>query len=162
MAVGVAWAFAKFGLGLDDVTQKDELSFDATPKITVLRSAAEMGGFFRESASVALGSLIATAWVGLLVSCVFDSVVPALSTGFLLFLGVKSAGTLFGASPDLLAKIYATYPGEMLTRVEKLGRGFAEKWYPDMGSRGLLLAAVVGIASVLVGLGVFSRRDLQS
>jgi ABC-type transport system involved in multi-copper enzyme maturation permease subunit len=162
VAVGVAWAFAKFGLGLGDVTQKDEFSFDAIPKITVLRSAGEMGGFFLDSTGAALGSLIATAWVGLLISCVFDSVVPALSSGFLLFLGVKSAGALFGASPELMKKIYATYPGEMLTRVEKLGRGLAEMWSPTMGARGLLLAAIVGVASVLLGLAIFSRRDLQS
>ena len=162
VAVGVAWAFSKFGLGLADVTQKDDLSFDETPKITVLRSAAEMTGFFLDATWVSLGSLVATAWVGLFISCVFDSVVPALSSGFLLFLGVKSAGTLFGASPEWMAKIYATYPGEMLTRVEKLGRGLAEKWYPEMASRGLGLAAIVGVASVLVGLAIFSRRDLQS
>lgn len=162
VAIGVAWAFAKFGAGLGDVTQKDEFSFDATPKITVLRSAGEMGGFFLASTSAALGSLVATAWVGLLISCVFDSVVPALSSGFLLFLGVKSAGTLFGASPEWMSKIYATYPGDMLTRVEKLGRGLAEMWIPSMGPKGLLLAAIVGVASVLLGLAIFSRRDLQS
>lgn len=162
VAIGVAWAFAKFGLGVGDVTQKDEFSFDATQKVTVLRSAAEMSGFFLDSTWVALASLVATAWVGLLISCVFDSVVPALSSGFLLFLGVKSAETLFGASPEWMAKIYATYPGYMLTRVEKLGRGLAEKWYPAMGPKGLLLAAIVGLASVLLGVAVFSRRDLQS
>jgi len=162
VAVGVAWAFSKLGPGLSDVTQKDDLSFSDVPKYVVLRTSGEMNGFFRESVWVSLGSLVATAWVGLLISCIFDSVVPALSTGFLLFLGVKSAGALFGASPELLAKIYATYPGEMLSRVEKLGRGFAEKWYPEMGAKGLGLAAIVGLASVLVGAAVFSRRDLQS
>ena len=162
VAVAVAWGFSKFGLGLGDVTQKDDLSFDATPKITVLRTAAEMSGFVLDSTWVSLGSLVATAWIGLLISCVFDSVVPALSSGFLMFLGVKSAGTLFGASPEWMAKIYATYPGKMLTSVEKLGRAINEKWYPTDFPKGLELAALVGVASVLAGLVIFSRRDLQS
>ena len=147
-AVGVAWAFAKFGPGLADVTQQDDLAFSDVPKYVVLRTSGEMNGFFLDSVAVSLGSLVATAWVGLLISCVFD--------------GVKSAGALFGASPELLAKIYATYPGEMLSRVEKLGRGFAEKWYPEMGAEGLGLAAMVGVASVILGAAVFARRDLQS
>jgi len=114
------------------------------------------------SAGVAFASLVATAWLGLAISCLFDGIVPALSTGFLLFLGFKSAGTLFGAGPDVMAKIYAWYPGEMLTRLEKLGKGLGERWNETYLPRALRLSAMVCAGSLLVSLGIFSRRDLQS
>jgi hypothetical protein len=104
---------------------------------------------------------VATALLGLLLSCLFDGVVPALSAGFLAFLGIKSAGALFGASQSVLERIWAWYPGEMLVRVEKLGRGFSERWNEDLLPRGLTLAAAVAAGSVVVSLVVFSRRDLQ-
>ena len=148
--------------GLSAVTQHFEPGFGSEAHEETLHAAREMWGNFGASASVALASLLATAWLGLAISCVFDAVIPALSAGFLLFLGFKSAGTLFGASPELLAKIYASYPGEMLEKMGKLGRGLAERWDPDLLSKGLLLAAIVGAASVVLGLIVFSRRDLQS
>ena len=92
----------------------------------------------------------------------FDAVIPALSAGFLLFLGFKSAGTLFGASPDLLKKIYASYPGDMLASLAKVGRGLSERWNPDLFSTGLTLAGIVAAASLILGLVVFSRRDLHA
>lgn len=162
VATITALLFAKAGPGLTDVTQKDELTLDGTPKLLVVRTAVEMSGFARDTIYVSLASLVATAWVGLLISCVFDGVVAALSTGFLLFLGVKSAGTLFGASPDLLRRVYATYPGEMSHLVEKLGRGFAERWPVDLASSGVWLAVGTGVAAVALGAWRFARRDLQS
>ena len=50
----------------------------------------------------------------------------------------------------------------MLTRVEKLGRGFAERWNPDLYATGLGLAAMLVAGSLLLALLVFSRRDLQA
>lgn len=162
VATITALIFAEVGPGLADVTQKDELTLDGTPKFLVVRTAVEMAGFARDTIYVSLASLVATAWVGLMISCVFDGVVAALSTGFLLFLGVKSAGTLFGASPDVLRRVYATYPGEMSHLVEKLGRGFAERWPADLASSGVWLAVGTGVAAVALGAWRFARRDLHT
>src|SRR5205814_8233086 len=109
--------------GLSSVTQSIEATFGGEGRTLTLHTASEMWGHLAASAGVSLASLVATAWLGLLISCVFDGIVSALSTGFLLFLGFKSAGTLFGVGPDVLENVYAWYPGEMLTRLEKLGRG---------------------------------------
>ena len=149
--------------GLSDVVQHFEADFSgAAAADKVLHSSSEMYGHLFHSALVALASLAATALLGLFISCVFDAVIPALSAGFLLFLGFKSAGTLFGASPDLLKKIYASYPGEMLEKLGKLGRGLSERWDAELFGRGLGLAAIVMGGCLLLGLIVFSRRDLQA
>ena len=148
--------------GLSDVTQHWAEGFGTAARVEVLHGAGEMTSHLASSAVVALASLVATGLLGLAISCLFDSVIPALSAGFLLFLGFKSAGTLFGASSELLEKIYASYPGAMLDKVQVIGRGIAEKWDPELLPRGLFLSAVVAAASLLVGLVVFSRRDLQA
>ena len=158
----VAWIAGTIAGGLGDVTQSIDASFGGEGRVEVLQTRAEMAGHLLDTLLVSGAALVATALLGLFLSCLFDGVVPALSTGFLLFLGIKSAGTLFGASPELLAKVYATYPTEMLTRVEKLGRGFAERWNSDLYGKGLVLSAMVVAGSVLLSLVVFSRRDLQS
>lgn len=159
VALGVAWAAAATAGGLGDVTQvTEDLGLQTS---TTLHTAGEMRGYLASTASVALASLVATAWLGLVVSCLFDGVVAAVSTGFLLFLGFKSAGALFGAGPDVLAQIYAWYPGEMLTRLEKLGRGLSERWNDDLAPAGRRLAAWVGGGAVAGSLLLFTRRDLQ-
>ena len=62
------------------------------------------------------------------------------------------------------ATILYDYPAVQspLARPKPSIPGLAERWDPDLLSKGLLLAAVVGAASVVLGVVVFSRRDLQS
>jgi hypothetical protein len=162
VAVGAALLGGALRGGLSDVTQTMDASFGGEASTEVLHSAGEMAGLLAGTASVALASLVATALLGLFLSCLFDGVVPALSAGFLVFLGFKSAGALFGASPAFLERVYAWYPGEMLVRLEKLGRAFNERWNDALLGRGLTLAALVAGASLLLSLLVFSRRDLPS
>jgi hypothetical protein len=162
VAVGAAVLAGALSGGLGDVTQTIDATFGGEARTEVLRSSGEMRGLLAGSAAVAGASHVATALLGLLLSCLFDGVVPALSAGFLVFLGIKSAGALFGASQSVLERIWAWYPGEMLLRVEKLGRGFSERWNETLMPRGLLLAAAVAAGSVLLALVVFGRRDLQS
>jgi hypothetical protein len=162
VAGGAALLAGALSGGLADVTQTIDATFGGEARTEVLRSSGEMWGLLAGSAAVAGASLVATALLGLLLSCLFDGVVPALSAGFLVFLGIKSAGALFGASQSVLERIWAWYPGEMLVRVEKLGRGFSERWNETLMPRGLLLAAAVAAGSVLLSLVVFGRRDLQS
>jgi ABC-type transport system involved in multi-copper enzyme maturation permease subunit len=162
VAVGAALLAGHFSGGLGDVTQTIDAAFGGEKRVEVLHSAGEMRGFFLGSSLVAGASLTATALLGLLLSCLFDGVVPALSAGFLVFLGVKSAGALFGASQAVLERVWSWYPSEMLLRVEKLSRGFSERWNETLLPRGLTLAAIVAGASLLVSLVVFGRRDLRS
>ena len=162
VALGAALLAGALSGGLSDVTQTIPAAFGGEARVEVLRPASEMWGLLAGSAVVAGAALAATALLGLLLSCLFEGVVPALSAGFLVFLGIKSAGALFGASQSVLERIYAWYPGEMLVRVEKLGRGFAERWNETLLPRGLALSAIVATASVVLALAIFGRRDLQS
>lgn len=160
-AIAVAAACGAASGGLGDVTRTtDELGLSMGPE--TLQSGGAMAGYLTQSALVSLAALVTTAWVGLWISCLFDAVVPAVSAGFLLFLGFKSAGTLFGAGPEVLESIYAWYPGAMLDRLEDLGKALNEAWREGMAPRGLRLSAVVAAVSLAGSLIVFMRRDLQS
>jgi hypothetical protein len=161
-AIGAALVAGSMRGGLVDVTRTFDAGFGSAERVDVLHPASEMWSYLGTAAAVAAASLVATAWLGLLVSCVFDSVIPALSTGFLLFMGLKSAGTLFGAPSEWLEHVYSTVPGEMLDVVDKLARGFGVQWRSQDLARGARLAGMVGGVSLLGSLVVFSRRDLQS
>ena len=161
-ALLVALAAGWLSGGLSDITQHNDAGFGSEATTTLLHGASEMWNNLATTAGVALASLLATGLLGLAISCVFDAVIPALSAGFLLFLGFKSAGTVLGASPELMKKIYASYPGEMLVSLAKVGRGLSERWNPELFTKGLVLAGIVAGASLLLGLIVFSRRDLQA
>jgi hypothetical protein len=161
-AAGSAYVAGLLSGGFHDVTQKFEGGFGNPEHVDVLQSAPDMWARLGAATATALLSLVATGVLGLLVSCLFDGVVPALCAAFLVFLGFKSAGTLLGASPEFLSRIYATYPGQMLSILEKQSAGFAERWDPSLFGRGALLASIVAAASVLVGTVVFSRRDLHA
>jgi hypothetical protein len=158
-AVCVVYAWASGGFA--DVTQ-DDAEFGGPTRVKVIHDAAEMGGLLLSSGAAALASLVATALLGLLVSCLFDGVVPALCAGFLLFFGLRSADVVFGASREFLADVYAWFPREMLTLVEKLGRGLSEDWNAALLPRALWLSAAVAAGSLLLSLAVFTRRDLRS
>ena len=161
-AAGTAFVAGLLSGGFHDVTQKFEGGFGNPEHVDVLQSASDLWARLGAATATALFSLIATGLLGLLVSCLFDGVVPALCAAFLVFLGFKSAGTLLGASPEFLSKIYATYPGQMLSILEKQSAGFAERWDPSLFGRGALLAGAVAVASVVLGTIVFSRRDLHA
>ena len=161
-AAGAAFVAGLLSGGFHDVTQKFEGGFGDPGHVDVLQTSGEMWGRLGAATFVAFASLVATGLLGLLVSCLFDTVVPALCAAFLVFLGFKSAGTLLGASPEFLSRVYATYPGQMLSILEKQSAGFAERWDPTLLGKGALLAALVAAASVVVGTVVFSRRDLHA
>jgi ABC-type transport system involved in multi-copper enzyme maturation permease subunit len=147
--------------GLGDVVRVDTSGIGRGTE--TLYGAAEMRGYFLESVAASLAALVATAWLGLLVSCVFDALVPALSTAFLLVLGAKSAGTVFGASEAFTSRVYATHPVEMLGQMAKIDDTFnTAVWSTDSLPAALRLAAIVGVLSVALSLAVFSRRDLHS
>jgi ABC-type transport system involved in multi-copper enzyme maturation permease subunit len=160
----VALCAVGFGMasgGLGDVVRVDDSGIGRGTE--TLYSAAEMQGYFTQAVTAALAALVATAWLGLLVSCVFDALVPALSTAFLLVLGAKSAGTVFGASEAVTSKVYATHPVEMLGQMAKLDDTYnTAVWSTEALPAALRLAAIVAAVSVVLSLAVFSRRDLHS
>jgi ABC-type transport system involved in multi-copper enzyme maturation permease subunit len=164
LAAGTALVCGTAGAGLGHVTQEIAPEFGMTEGVTyrVLHSRADMAERFASAAAATFASFVATAALGLLVSSLFSSVVPALLTSFLLFFGLATAGVLFGASRDVLSQLYSWYPGEMLTLSEKLGRALNEDWNPALLSRGLLLAGATTAGALLVSLVAFSRRDLHS
>ena len=161
-AAGTAFVAGLLSGGFTDVTRMTEAGFGNPARADVIQAAGQMWARLGAATAVALASLVATGLLGLFVSCLFDGVVPALCVAFLVFLGFKSAGTLFGVSPEFLSRVYATYPGQMLSLLEKLSQGFNERWDPTLLGRGALLAGIVAAASVLLGTIVFSRRDLHA
>jgi hypothetical protein len=164
VATAVALVAGASGRGLGDVLQEIPPEFGSTEAATyrVQQPASEMASHFAGAVAASFASLVATGLVCLFLSSVLDSVVFALSAGFLVFLGLHLAGTLLGASRDVLAKVYAWYPGEMLTLTEKLGRGFSEGWNPALLPSGLRLSAATAVGALLLSLLAFSRRDLRS
>jgi hypothetical protein len=121
-----------------------------------------MAGHFAAATAATYGSFVATAVLGLLVSSLFASVVPALLTSFLVFFALATAEAIFGAPPSVMSQLYSWYPSRMLTLSEKLGRALSEGWNPELLSRGLLLSGATVVVALLVSLVVFSRRDLHS
>jgi hypothetical protein len=161
VAVLVAVVGGMLSGGLGDVRQNIGLpGFPEEWK--TLHSAGEMTTRLGTGVGSAVAALGATVCLGLLVSCLFDAVVPPLSLGFLLFVGMRSAEALFGAGPEILEWLYAWYPGEMLELTGKMGRGLAETWKSTLFPDGLRLAGGVAAVSLLLSLAVFTRRDLHS
>ncbi len=147
--------------GYGDVVRVDDTGIGRG--VDLLHQSGEMGGYLLQTLGAALASLVATAALGLLVSCVFDSVVPALSAAFLVVLGAKSAGTVFAAGQDVTSKIYSTYPSGMLSDLAKMDNALdTAVWNADALSTTLRLSGIVVAASLVIALVVFSRRDLQS
>lgn len=158
----VALLHGQLAHGLGDVVKEVPAGFgEEEGGVEVFQTAAVMGSHLFDAVLSGLGVLGATALIGLLFSCLFDSVVPALSAGFLFFLGLKSADVLLGLPRDVLRDVYATYPGTLREWTQKLGRGLNETWDPKLLEAGLLLALLTGMLAWLVSIAWFSRRDLH-
>ncbi len=158
----VSLGHAHFGEGLGDVVKELPPGFgEEEGRREVFLTAGVMGSHLKDAVLVGLASLIASALLGLFFSSLCDSVVPALSGTFLLFLGLKSADVLLGLSRDVLLKIYAWYPERLREVTGKLGRGLNEHWDEAMPERGLLLAVTAGAVAWLLAVALFSRRDLH-
>lgn len=158
----VSFGHAQLTEGLGDVVKELPPGFgeeEGTQEVFLTGNV--MGTHVRDAALVGLASLIASALLGLLFSSLFDSVVPALSATFLLFLGLKSADVLLGLSRDVLLKIYAWYPERLREVTGKLGRGLNEHWDDALPAQGLVLAVTAGAVAWLLSVAFFSRRDLH-
>lgn len=127
----------------------------------VFQTAAVMRSHLQDAILSGFFALAATALLGLFFSSLFDSVVPALSAAFLLFLGLKSADVLLGLSRDVQAYIYASYPAELRAWTAKLGQGLNETWDAAWLRAGVIRAALTGAVAWLFAIAWFSRRDLH-
>lgn len=148
--------------GLDDVVKLVPVGFGEEDETRVFKEAAVMGGYVRDTVFAAGAGLVASAWLGLLLSCLFDSLVPALSASFLVFVGLKIGDLLLGFSRAVLDGIYAQYPDALRKLTVRLGSGFNERWDAGLLPDGLHLALLTSVLGLLVAVRLFSRRDLHS
>ncbi len=150
------------GPGLGDVTREAVAGFGADEEIEVFQTADVMWGHLRDTTLAATASLIASALVGLLLSCLFQSLVPALSASFLVFAALKTGDIFLGFSKSTLESIYAHVPDELRRLTENFGRALNESWNDELLPRGLSLGLLTGVLCLLVSLRLFGRRDLHS
>ncbi|MDJ0522809.1 MAG: ABC transporter permease [Planctomycetota bacterium] len=148
-------------MGLDDVTREAPAGFGEEDTIEVFETAAVMRGRLLETALGSVASLAASALVGLLLSCVFHGLVPALSASFLVFAAIKTGKAFLGLAPSTLALIYAHYPDELRRLTEQFGRAVNDSWDESLLPDGLHLAMLTGGVALLAALRLFGRRDLH-
>ena len=155
------WIHTSATAGLGDVTREAVAGFGAEEEIEVFQSAAVMRSHLMDMAWAATASLVASALVGLLLSCLFQSLVPALSASFLVFAGLKTGDIFLGFSKRTLDAIYAHYPDELRRLTENFGRALNESWNEALLPAGLALSLLTGVLCILVSLRLFGRRDLH-
>ncbi len=150
--------------GLGDVVQHLEPMFGEpqSAAVQVFAPASEMASHAVEAVLAGLGALAVTSLVGLAISAVFDSVVAALSTAFLVFAGLRFADVLLRLPRDVLQGIYTGYPDRLLELQDKIGRALSERWDPALLGAGLATALVTGAALLLLATRVFARRDIHA
>ncbi len=158
-AAGVVYAGAT--QGLDDVTKLVPAGFGEDDEVQVFQTAEVMRGHLQSTIITASASLVASAMLGLLISCLFDSLVPALSASFLLFVAVKVGDILLGLPRAVLEGIYAQVPDELRELTVRLGRGFNERWDSQLVYDGWHLALLTAVMGLLAAMRLFGRRDLH-
>lgn len=155
------WIHTSSAVGLDDVTREAVAGFGAEEEVEVFQMVAVMRSHLVDMAFAATASLVASALVGLLLSCLFQSLVPALSASFLVFAGLKTGDIFLGFSKGTLDAIYAHYPDELRRLTENFGRALNESWNDALLPTGLALSLLTSVLCLLVALRLFGRRDLH-
>jgi ABC-type transport system involved in multi-copper enzyme maturation permease subunit len=158
-AVGVGYTALDPGLG--DVTRIAPAGFGEEDEIQVFQTADVMRSYLLEATLASGMSLLASAMLGLLLSCVFGSLVPALSASFLVFAGLKAGEMFLGLSPETLAHLYASHPDDLRELTESFGRALNERWKPELGSRAAYLSVITAASALLLSMRLFKRRDLH-
>jgi len=158
-AIGVGHTAIDAGLG--DVTRTAPAGFGEEDAIEVFETAAVMRGRLIDTALASAASLGASALVGLLLSCVFHGLVPALSASFLVFAAIKTGKAFLGLAPSTLAVVYAHYPDELRRLTEQFGRAVNDSWDDSLLPGALHLAMLTGGLALIAALRLFGRRDLH-
>ena len=157
--LGIGWTALDAGLG--DVTRVAPAGFGEEDAVEIVQDAATMRGHLIDATLAATASLMASALVGLLLSCVFQGLVPALSASFLVFAALKTGDVFLGFSQETLDVIYAHPPDAMRRLTENLGRALNESWDAQLLGRGLRLSLLTAVLGLLASLRLFGRRDLH-
>jgi ABC-type transport system involved in multi-copper enzyme maturation permease subunit len=147
--------------GLGDVTRIAAAGFGEEDEVQVFQTAAVMRGYLQETILASGMSLLASGMIGLLLSCLFASLVPALSASFLVFAALKAGEMFLGLSPESLAHLYAHYPDELRQLTENFGRALNERWNETLVERATDLALITSAASLLLSMRLFARRDFH-
>ena len=163
VVVGVAFVQAEATEGLGDVTRELEPMFgEEEGGVETFQPASVMRGHARDAILVSLAALLATSFLGVLLSSLFDWVVASLCLAFLIFAGLEFADVLLRLPREALEGIYAWYPTQMRDLTEKLGRALNERWDEALFSEGLRLALLTCGLAVLLAIRAFARRDLHA
>ncbi|MDA1195552.1 MAG: hypothetical protein O2894_10265 [Planctomycetota bacterium] len=147
--------------GLDDIVREAVAGFGGEEEVKVFQTADVMRGRMHDLILAAGASLVASALVGLLLSCLFQGLVPALSASFLVFAALKTGDIFLGFTRRTLEGIYAHYPDELRRLTENFGRALSESWDDTLVTTGLTLALLTSATALLVSLRIFGRRDLH-
>lgn len=157
--IGVGHAALDPGLG--DVTRTAAGGFGEDDEVQVFVTATTMWEYLQETILASAMSLVASALLGLLLSCLFGTLVPALSASFLVFAALKAGEMFLGLSPETLAHLHTHYPDELRRLTENFGRALNERWDPRLVLMGTYLSTITAAAALLLGMRLFGRRDLH-
>ena len=151
-------AYAEYTLGLEDVIKKGEPAFGVPD--SEFQSAETMRSHLVDTTIASAASLIALAWLSLLFSALFSSVVPALSTAFLVFVALRFGDLLLGYSRSLQEKLFTSYPEWMREATRNLGRALNDRWEDSLLPECLWLCGITVLLAALASIAIFDRREL--
>lgn len=158
----VALGQAALDEGLGDVTRELEPVFGEEEGTIETYVTADVKSDHMQEALLGLrASLAATALLGLSLSSKFDHVVAALCVAHLLFAGLKFADVVLSLPREALEGIYAWYPDELRELTGMLGRALNGRWDEALLPEGRRLALITGFLAMLLGIRIYTRRDLQ-
>ena len=159
-AASLVPAAAEDGLG-DVLTEP--LFGESPDSAEVFAPARTMASHFLVTVLAGCAAGAALAIVGLFLSTLFDGVVAALSSAFLVFAGIRLADVLLAIPrEDLVHRVFAWPPVQLREVLGKLGRGLSERWDPSLLPTTLGLAAVTAALLLLLAGRIFQVRDVHA
>jgi hypothetical protein len=160
--LGLGYAAATDGLGPLVRVNSPEDQLLGLPPSELLQPADVMWDHAIDASVGGLGSLAATAALGVLCSCLFLGVVPALCVAFLALAALKFGNLVLGFSQETLERLYPWGSTEMRSTLTSIGRALSDRrWDDGLLERGLLLALLSGALCLVFSVRLFSRRDLH-
>lgn len=146
--------------GFGDVLLTAE-GFGGDPLVTVHASAEAMRSHLLDVLATQLLALLATAGLGLMVSCWLTNVVGALCTAFLAFAALKLGDLVLALDQDTLRSLFPWSPERLREVLAKLGQGLSEGWDERLPTVSRLLSLASGGALLLGGVRLLAKKDLH-
>ncbi len=148
--------------GLGNV-ETEPLFGEPADSAEVFATAATMRDHYLATVAAGVAAAAGMAIVGLFLSTLFDGVVAALSTAFLVFAGVRLADVVLAVPrEDLVHRLFAWPPVAMRETLGKLGRGLSERWDPTLLAGTLALTLVSSVLLLLLATRLFRVRDVHA